>query len=107
MTLGLIYQHNDHGTYTYFSSFQATACTLMFMTSISLAAVGMHIAPKKNVKFSASKFSARWTYDADDPAAILWKAALVAACLTPAFVFIVGPRMIRMLNAIGVVLNMG
>src|ERR1700722_11034139 len=46
--LGLIYRHNEHGSYTYFSAFQATTCWLMFTTSIPLAIAGIFIAPRKN-----------------------------------------------------------
>lgn len=105
--LGYIYLHNNHGSYTYFSAFQATTCALMFMTSIPLCAVAIAIAPKKNLKFSSSKASHRWTYESDDPTAIRWKAALVGALVTPAFFFTLGRHIIESLNSVGVVLNLG
>jgi hypothetical protein len=44
---GLIYAHNNYGSFTYFSQFQTTACALMLATSIPLAFIGMLIAPKR------------------------------------------------------------
>lgn len=105
--LGYIYQHNNHGSYTYFSAFQATTCALMFMTSIPFCAIGIAMAPKKNLKFSSGKFSHRWTYESDDPTAIRWKAAFVGALVTPAFLFTLGRHIIERLNSVGIVLNLG
>lgn len=107
VNLGLIYQNNEHGSYTYFSAFQATTCALMFMTSIPLAMLGIGIAPKKNLKYRVSKFSFGYTYDHDDPTSIQRKAFWFSAFLTPPFVFILGPHIIEMLNSIGVVINLG
>ena len=47
--LGLIFPHNEHGSYTYFSQFQTTTCSLVFATSIPVAILGALLAPKKNV----------------------------------------------------------
>ena len=65
---GLLYVHNEHGSYVYFSAFQATTCAPMFWTSIPLAFVGMFVAPKKNVQTTARWYAARMTFDKDDPA---------------------------------------
>jgi hypothetical protein len=104
---GYIYQHNNHGSYTYFSAFQATTCALMFMTSIPLCAIGIAMAPKNNLRFSSSKFGHSWTYESDDPTAIRWKAAFVGALVTPAFLFTLGHHIIESLNSVGIVFNLG
>jgi hypothetical protein len=44
---GLIFPHNEHGSYTYFSQFQTTTCALMFATSVPLGMLGILLAPKK------------------------------------------------------------
>lgn len=105
--LGFIYQHNNHGSYTYFSAFQTTTCALLFMTSIPVCFAAIDFAPKKNLKFSSGKASLSWTCESDDPMAIRWKAAFVGALMTPIFLFVPGPRIIEMLNSVGIVINMG
>jgi hypothetical protein len=105
--LGLIYRHNEHGSYTYFSQFQATAGWLMFWTSIPLAFIGALIAPKKNVTGKVRWYAASFNWDQDDPLALMKWAALVSAVATPFFVFFVGPHIIRGINAVGLVMNLG
>lgn len=105
--LGLIYRHNEHGVITYFSQFQTTTCGLMFATSIPLAMLGVLIAPKKNIKGTVRWYAASFNWDQDDPKSLMKWAALLSAMLTPFFVFLVGPHIIRVLNAAGFVTNLG
>jgi hypothetical protein len=105
--LGLTYQHNEHGSYTYFSQFQATTCWLMFMTSIPLGFVGMLIAPRKNITGVVRWYAASFKWDQDDPGALMKWAALASAAATPLLVFFVGPHIVRGLNSVGFVMNLG
>jgi len=105
--LGLIYRHNVHGSYSYFSAFQATACWLMFTTSIPLAFAGLFLAPKKNVTGMVRWYGARFRWDPDDPGALMKWAAITSAVATPFFVFFIGSYIIRGLNEVGFVMNLG
>ena len=105
--LGLIYRHNEHGSYSYFSAFQATACWLMFTTSIPLVFAGAFIAPRKNIAGAVRWFGFSFKWDPDDPGGFMKWTALAAAAATPFFVFFVGPYIIRGLNAAGLVMNLG
>jgi hypothetical protein len=105
--LGLIYRHNEHGSYTYFSAFQATTCWLMFTTSIPLAIAGIFIAPRKNIMGTVRWYAASFNWDQDDPKGLLKWVALGSAATTPFLVFFVGPHLIRGLNAVGFVMNLG
>lgn len=107
IALGSMYQHAVHGDYAYFTGFQATAYSLLFMTSIPVFFVAVAIAPKKNLKATSGKLNIRLTYDFDDPLAIRWKAGLLGALVTPPFVFILGPHIVTMLNSMGVFINLG
>lgn len=104
---GLVYMHNEHGSYVYFSAFQATTCALMFWTSIPLAFLGVFIAPKKNVQKAVRWYAARMTWDKDDPAKASDWAFWIAAVLTPAFVFFAGSQFVTLLNNSGFVANLG
>lgn len=105
--LGLIYRHNEHGSYTYFSAFQATTCWLMFTTSIPLAFAGIFLAPRKNVTGTVRWYGARFKWDQDDPRGLLKRVAIASAAATPFFVFFAGPYIIRGLNDVGFVMNLG
>ena len=104
---GLIYMHNEHGSYVYFSAFQATACALIFGTSIPLAFIGVLVAPKKNVQKAVRWYAARMTWDKDDPAGVSDWAFWITALLTPPLVFFVGPLFVVLLNKAGFVANLG
>jgi hypothetical protein len=104
---GLLYVHNEHGSYVYFSAFQATTCALMFWTSIPLAFVGMFVAPKKNVHTTARWYAARMTFDKDDPAKVSDWAFWIAAFLTPPFLYFLGSPLVTLLNNSGFVAHMG
>jgi|GEM_PF-2298054 len=105
IALGAMYQHAVHGAYAYFTGFQTTACSLLFMASLPIAFVGFAIAPKKNVKSAVRRLSIGYTFDFDDPLAIRWKAGLLGALVTPPLVFMVGPHIVTMLNSMGVFIN--
>jgi hypothetical protein len=105
--LGLIYRHNQHGSYTYFSRFQATTDWLMFSTSIPLAFIGAFTAPKKHVTGKVRWYAVRFKWDQDDPLALMKWTMLVSAAATPFFVFFAGPYIIQALNAVGLVMNLG
>lgn len=103
--LGLIYQHNEHGDYTYFSAFQATACWLMFTTSVPLGMLGALIAPKKNVTGAVRWYAASFNWDQDDPRNLMKWAMGLSAAATPAFVFLLGPLIVSGLNSVGFVMR--
>ena len=105
--LGLIYLHNEHGSYTYFSQFQTTACALMFLTSVPLAMLGGLLAPRKNVTGVVRWYAASFKWEDDDPRGLMKWSALATAVATPWFVFLVAPYIIRSLNAAGVTLKFG
>ncbi len=89
------------------SQFQATACALMFAASIPLVFVGMLIAPKRKNVHAGGWVVATLTWDHDHPGAWANWAALFAAISTPPFIYLVGPSIIRSLNAVGFVVDMG
>lgn len=101
--LGLVYSHNEHGSYTYYSAFQATSLAIMFQTSIPLFFVALLIMPKSNLRTKG--WSATW--EPDDPRHLFWKAAILGVFATPLIVLIAGPYLIRTLNANGFVLDLG
>lgn len=104
--LGLIYPHNEHGSYTYFSAFQATTCWLLFTTSIPLAFAGIFLAPRKNVTGAIRWYGASFRWDQDDPDGLLKWAVIASAAATPFLVFFIGPYIIRGLNDLGFVKNL-
>jgi hypothetical protein len=99
--LGLVYPHNEHGSYTYFSQFQAASHWLMFSTSIPLAMLGGLIAPKKNVKGKLGRLSAAFTWDQDDPKMLMKISAIISAILTPFVIKILGPYIVMTLISAG------
>jgi hypothetical protein len=105
--LGLLYTHNEHGAYAYFSAFQATTCGLLFATSIPLAIVGGLIAPKKNITGIAKMFGASFNWDQDDPGSIMKWTAVCTAIATPFILIYLGPYVVGYLNDMGIVFNPG
>lgn len=105
--LGLIYLHNEHGDYTYFSAFQATTCWLMFNTSIPLAAIGALIAPKSNTTGIVRRHAANFKWDQDDPQRIMKSTFVASVAATPFLVFGLGPYVIKAMNGSGFVMNLG
>jgi hypothetical protein len=104
--LGVVYRHNEHGSYTYFSAFQATTCWIMFTTSIPLGFLGMSIAPKKNITGAFRWYGGSFKWDQDDPDSLMKWTALSSAVATPLFVFFIGPHIIRALNSVGFVMSL-
>jgi hypothetical protein len=104
---GLVYSHNEHGSITYFSAFQATSCALLFSTSIPLSFVGIFVTPKRNVVYRRGflSFSSKW--DPDDPKRLGRIGFSLGAVAAPIIVFIVGPSLVNALNEVGVVLSLG
>ncbi len=106
-SLGEIYANNSHGDYTFFTAFQATTCYLMFTTSIPMSFVGMFVSPKKNIRGTVRWYAFSFNWDQDDPKGLGKRAAIASAIATPFFVFFVGPYIVRGLNAVGFVMNLG
>jgi hypothetical protein len=105
--LGLVYPHNEHGSITYFSAFQATSCFLLFSISPLLFLIGFSIAPKKNIKTRVGKLSWSMKFDPDDPRKVLGWSQLGGAILAPLVIFTVGPSFVHLVNRMGTVLNIG
>ena|SRR3990167_992509 len=105
--LGLVYRHNEHGSFVYFSALQATAGALIFMTSIPLFFLAVWIGPKNNPVVKRGFLSVRGTWDRDDPAGVFWWAAAAGAVITPLFMVYVAPHLIAVLNGLGFILNLG
>ena len=104
--LGNVFAHNDHGSITYFTGFQATSAAMLFW--ISFAGIGLTILtmPKHEIKtrrFAGVPLAASWKGNYDKRVARSWaiKGALVAA---PA-IWILGPLLVGWLNQAGIVLN--
>ena len=104
---GAIYPHNEHGDYRFFTAFQATTCFLMFPTSIPTFLLGILISPKKNIRGTARWYGFNYHWDQDDPNGLGKRAAISTAIATPFLVFFAGPYVVRGLNAVGFVMNLG
>ncbi len=100
-SMGAIFPHNDHGSITYFTAFQATNGALLFETSIPLAFIGGLIAPKKNIKSWSRFLTWRAIWDQDDPDHMCRWAFALGALAAPAIVFRLGPRLVQWLIALG------
>ena len=107
MALGEIYANNNHGSYAFFTAFQATTCSVMFSTSIPLFFAAVLISPKANIRGHATWYAFRYQWDSNDPKHLQRGAAIASAIATPFFVFLVGPSIIRSLNTLGFVANLG
>jgi hypothetical protein len=106
-TLGYIYPHNEHGSITYFSAFQATAAALLFSTSIPLSCIGMLASPKRDVIYQRGFMSVSAKWDPDDPKRLQRFGLLGGAAAAPIFVFWLSPPLVETLNASGIVLPFG
>ncbi len=102
---GLIWQHDDHGWISYFSAFQATACALLFSTSLPLAFLGALIAPRRDIVMRRSKWSFRFNWQQDDPDKILKYAVALGAIAAGPMLYLLGPVIVRAVNAAGIVLQ--
>jgi hypothetical protein len=104
---GQIYSHNEHGSITYLSAFEATSCWLLFATSIPLAFIGMIVSPKRNIIYRRGPLSVGAKWDPDDPEGLQRVGYVLGTVSAPIIVFIIGPALINALNAAGVVLSFG
>ena len=105
--LGMIYRHNEHGSYTYYSAFQATACALLFWTSIWPCFLAAAVMPKRNFKSAAGCLSVGATWELDDPKGIFSGAIVLGVLITLLTVVYVGPLLVTSLNDSGFVLEVG
>ena len=103
---GFIFPHNEHGSITYFSAFQATSCYLLFLTSIPISFLGGFITPKKNIKYMKGRLSARMTFDPDDQSGVHWWGFGLGGLASPALVFWIGPAIVEWINSIGFTPNL-
>lgn len=102
---GLILPHNEHGSITYFSSFQGTSCAVLFYTCPLIWIIAFAIYPKKDVVFRSGRLSYYATWRPDDPQKTgRWGIAAGTIC-APLFIFTVGPHLVRSLNAAGIVIG--
>lgn len=104
---GLVYSHNEHGSITYFSAFQATSCALLLSTSIPLFFLGALVIPKRNVVYRHGFLSVSAKWDPDDPKRLQRIGLSLGAMAAPIIVFMFGPFLVNALNAVGVVLPFG
>lgn len=102
--LGLVYRHNEHGSYTYLSAFQATALALLFFTSIPMVFLGALISPKTNLEFGKLGLSARWDVDLPRLHAAGMVLGAVGALL---LLFVAGPHLVAALNQGGFAMSLG
>lgn len=103
---GNVFAHNDHGSITYFSAFQATSTALMFWAAFIGIALAFIMMPKKDVvvhRIGGVPLAARWQNDDDNGIARAWvlKGALIAIPL----VWILGPALVAVLNQYGIVFS--
>lgn len=100
---GLVYLHNEHGSITYFSAFQATSCALLLNTSPLLFFLGIALAPKKDVVSRTGSFSFSMRWKPDDPRRLQRVGFAIGTVAALTVVFLMGPSLVASLNAIGVV----
>lgn len=104
--LGAIFEHNEHGSITYFTAFQSTSAALMFWISFAAIAIAIFTRPKRGIKvrrLAALPLGAGWTNDDNKGHSRSWgiRAALVAAPI----LWILGQPLVRWLNHRGFVFN--
>ena len=100
-TIGAILPHNDHGSITYFTAFQATSCALLFETSIPLVFIGGLIVPKRDIKSWGGLLAWRVTWNQDDPSHLFKWGLALGALSAPAIVFRLGPTLVHWLVSLG------
>ena len=59
---GNVFAHNDHGSITYFSAFQATSAALMFWAAFIGIALAFIMMPKKDVVVRAASAECLWPH---------------------------------------------
>ena len=104
---GYVYSHNEHGSITYFTAFQATSWVILFSTSIPISFVGMFVTPKRNVVYRRGFLSIGATWDQDDPKRLQRFGYGCGAVAAPILLFVLGPLLVKALNQAGIVLSLG
>ena len=103
---GMVYAHNEHGSISYFTAFQATASALMFWCGMAAVLMCIGIAPKRDItvtRWRGVGLGAGWKND--DPHGRMTKGAAFGATFGLAAIFLLGPILVRWLNSLGVVLT--
>ncbi len=104
---GLIYPHNEHGLITYFTAFQATSTALLFATFLAVFMLGWGFAPKKNFRDQPGRWGMSVRFDIDGSKRALIIAQCFGAICGVAIIRALGPTIVTILIAHGVVLNLG
>jgi hypothetical protein len=104
-SLGRLYAHNEHGSITYFTAFEATASALLFWSGLASLLVFFAVSPKRNVavtRWRGVPLGARWQND--DPHGRLMQGAAAGALFGVLVIFVLGPVLVQSLVSTGVVL---
>lgn len=98
-SLGYVFQHNNHGSITYFNAFQRTSCALLPFISILLFILGFATVPKKNVTYKSGQLSFSAKYELDDPRGWNRVGKICGAIFALLFIFLIGPCFVTWLNS--------
>lgn len=104
--LGAVIEHNEHGSITYFTAFQATSAALMFWISLAGIAIAMFTMPKRGInvrKLGGLPVAASWKNDDDKGLSRSW--AIRSALVAIPTLWIAGPLLVRWLNHVGIVFS--
>jgi len=104
---GFVYSHNEHGGITYFAAFQATCSAMLIATAIPITFLGVALLPKKNVVVRRGFLGASANWDHDDPRRRQRWGYVAGVLATPLIIFVLGPILVRWLNARGFVFSLG
>src|SRR4051794_16914404 len=89
---GSVVAHNEHGTITYFTAFQATSCALLFFSAGVAFVLCMIIGPKKNMRVTKlGEVPLGWHWEHDDPDNARKKGLRLGAAAALVITFVVGP----------------
>ena len=102
--LGQLYAHNEHGSITYFTAFQATSSYIMFWSMFASGAFAMAVLPKQLVtvrRWGRMPLGASWEHD--DKKGLIRPSAYVGAMFSPFAFFVIGPPIVVALNNAGFV----
>jgi hypothetical protein len=105
--LGLVYPHNEHGSVTYFSALQTTACALMFWAAPMVFIVGFGLVPKKNVKTRSVPLAWSMRFDVDGSMRLLTISQLAGVGIAIVGIAGLGDPLVTWLVEHGVVLRFG
>ncbi len=105
--LGEIYPHNEHGSITYFTAFQATSAYIMFWLNMIMLLLAIGILPKRQIKVrSLGRFPVATQWQNDDDKGLAQSSAKWGASLVIPVIFLAGPPLVHALMRAGVVLNL-